>query len=255
VQRRHHLGELGLHRALLLEGLRILDRHRGVGGQRREQLDLPVAELPAPTLRGQQHPDGLSPDQQRHAEDALEPFVRCGLVDRSEVREPLVVEVVATPQRVSGPHHLATESGTTGQHDAAQHRTHRAVDHLDAQAVLVVQQHQVGDIHGQEPSGLPGDLVQQLVRAEQRGQPTSEVVQHGQLIGTLAALVQPGPDPGGELRGRRDDLPVAPDAVIQESSAVCVQLHRGTVLGEQLEPGPLLRTDQLLVAHVVIVAC
>ena len=158
-----------------------------MGGQSGEQLDVAVAEGPWPTVRGEQDPEGVVADDERDPEDAAELLAQRRRVGAFAVGEAGVLEVALARQRSTGRQHLAAESLPGLELDAAHRRAHRPVDDLDPQPVGA-QQHDVRDVDAEQPAGLPGHLVEHLAGVVEGGEPASQVVEDGELVGATAQL-------------------------------------------------------------------
>ena len=182
--RRPQLGGCG---ALAVEQVGRAQGERGVGGQPGEQLDVAVAEGPCPAVRGEQDPEGVVADDERHPEDAAELLAQRRRVGALSVREAGVLEVALARQRAPGREDLAAEALPRLELDAAHRRAHRPVDDLDPQPVGA-QQHDVRDVDAEQPAGLPGHLVEHLAGVVEGGEPAGQVIEDGELVGATAQL-------------------------------------------------------------------
>ena len=172
-------GVLG-HRAVggveVGEEPRVLERHRGVRGERRQQRHLVRRERPDRPVHREQRADHPPVDRERDAQDRPDLLARHRLVDVAAVEEPLVGLVVLGEVRLPGLRDQPEQAGAERQPQRAELGGQRAV----------------GDLHVRRPVGLVVERevghvgVEQLPRApHDRGQDRVDVADRGEVGGGL----------------------------------------------------------------------
>lgn len=158
----------------------------GRGGERREgaeERDLLALEDPRAPVGGEQHPDHLRSQHERHAEDGDEPLVPHPRVDAAGVLEAHVVPVVVGDV---GPRGLCDEAA-------------EALPHAEPELLEAGRDRALGDPH----VGVAPDRVVQRqigdVGAEQRAGPLDDGLQHRVQIAQAREVVR-GLEQGGQLR-------------------------------------------------------
>ena len=201
-----HVGERGLG---LLEQAGVLQRDRGVRGERREQADLGGRERADGAVHGEQRADDGAVDDERDAEDGADLLAGDRGVDVVAVQEALVGLVVVGVVRRPGLRDQPEEAGAEGQPELAELRGERAVGdaHVGGALRLVVER-QVGHVGVQQLPGPADDRAEDRVDVADGGEVAGGLVEGGQLRLALALpdelLAQPERDPA--LRAELLDL-------------------------------------------------
>ena len=175
-------GRLGL-----LEQPRVLQRDRGMCGQRSEQDHLTRRERSRTPVSGQERAENPSAQQEWDAEDGPDPLLGDSVVDVVAVEEPVVGEVVVGEVRRTGLGDQAQQPGPQGEPQLAEGRRHRTVGHPDEGVTAFgVVETQVGEVGAEQLPGAAHDRGQQRVDVAQGRQVVGGLVQCRQLRLTLA---------------------------------------------------------------------
>ena len=210
----------------------VLQRHRGVRGERGQQGDLTGRERPYRAVHREQRADHVALHHQRDAEDGPDLLAVDRGVDEVAVHEPVVALVVLGEVRRPGLGDQPEQAGAERQPQLAELRGERAVGDLHVRrAVGLVVERQVGHVRVQQLPGPAHDRGQDGVEVADRGEVVGGVVEGGQL--GLAAPV-PG-HPLAHLQGQR----VLVGGVVAEAlEQLVVRLPRGVGV-QEVEEGPV----------------
>ena len=176
------LGHRPVGRVEVGEEPRVLQRHRGVGRERRQQRDLRRREGPHRAVHREQRADHAAVEHQRDAEDRADPLARDRLVDVAAVHEPLVGLVVLGEVRRTRLRHQAEQAGAERKPQRAELRGQRAVGDLHVRRALgLVVEREVGHVGVQQLPRPAHDRGQDLVDVADRGQVARGLVERAQL--------------------------------------------------------------------------